>query len=35
VTDTERVGRAMLNVYRRGFAKRVLENPDINAAAAG
>lgn len=35
VTDTERVGRAMLNVYRRGFPKQVLENPDINAAAAG
>jgi len=34
VTDTERVGRAMLNVCRRGFAKQVLENPDINAAAA-
>jgi len=34
VTDTERVGRAMLNVYRRGFPKQVLENPDINAAAA-
>lgn len=34
VTDTERVGRAMLNVYRRGFNKQVLENPDINAAAA-
>ena len=34
VTDTQRVGRAMLNVYRRGFPKQVLENPDINAAAA-
>lgn len=34
LTDTERVGRAMLNVARNGFAKRVLENPDINAASA-
>lgn len=34
VTTTERVGRAMLQVARRGFGKRVLENPDINAAAA-
>lgn len=33
VTDTERVGRAMLNVVRRGSPKQVLENPDINAAA--
>jgi uncharacterized protein YbjT (DUF2867 family) len=33
VTDTERVGRAMLNVCRRGSEKQVLENPDINAAA--
>jgi uncharacterized protein YbjT (DUF2867 family) len=33
VTDTERVGRAMLSVARKGFPKRVLENPDINAAA--
>lgn len=34
VTDTERVGQAMLNVARRGYARQVLENPDINAAAA-
>ncbi len=33
VTSTERVGRAMLRVARDGFARRVLENPDINAAA--
>ena len=33
VTTTERVGRAMLNVARHGFAKPVLENDDINAAA--
>ena len=35
ITDTERVGRAMVNVARKGFPKQVLENPDINAAAAG
>jgi uncharacterized protein YbjT (DUF2867 family) len=35
ITDTDRVGRAMLNVARKGFPKQVLENPDINAAAAG
>ncbi|MDQ6634174.1 MAG: epimerase [Gemmatimonadota bacterium] len=33
ITDTERVGKAMLNIARRGFPKQVLENPDINAAA--
>lgn len=33
VTTTERVGRAMLNVARRGFPKTVLESDDINAAA--
>lgn len=33
VTDTTRVGQAMLRVVRRGFPKQVLENPDINAAA--
>jgi len=35
VTTTERVGRAMLNVARRGYGKAVLENDDINAAAKG
>jgi uncharacterized protein YbjT (DUF2867 family) len=35
VTTTERVGRAMLIVARRGFAKAVLENDDINAVAKG
>lgn len=30
VTTTERVGRAMLNVVRRGATKSVLENQDIN-----
>lgn len=34
ITDTERVGKAMLNVVRRGYSRRILENPDINAAAA-
>ena len=33
VTDTDRVGRAMLNVAKRGYTKKLLENPDINAAA--
>jgi uncharacterized protein YbjT (DUF2867 family) len=35
VTNTERVGQAMLHVARNGFATKVLENSDINAAAAG
>lgn len=35
VTDTERVGRAMLSIAKKGFSKRVLENPDINAASVG
>jgi uncharacterized protein YbjT (DUF2867 family) len=34
VTDTRRVGRAMLRVARTGFPKKILENPDINAAAS-
>jgi uncharacterized protein YbjT (DUF2867 family) len=34
VTTTERVGRAMINVARDGFAKPVLEAADINRAAA-
>jgi uncharacterized protein YbjT (DUF2867 family) len=34
ITTTERVGRAMLHVAKNGFPKSVLENPDINAAAA-
>ena len=33
VTTTERIGRAMLNVARRGYARAVLESDDINAAA--
>src|SRR4029079_10874229 len=35
VTDTERVGRAMLGVAREGWPKKILGNPDINAAAGG
>lgn len=34
VTTTTRVGQAMLQVARHGFDKAVLENEDINAAAA-
>jgi hypothetical protein len=34
VTTTEQIGRAMIAVARRGAPKRVLENADINAAAA-
>jgi uncharacterized protein YbjT (DUF2867 family) len=34
VTDTRRVGQAMLNVTRHGFPKRILSNTDINAAAS-
>lgn len=34
VTDTERVGQAMLRVTRKGFTQKVLENPQINEAAA-
>ena len=33
ITDTRRVGRAMLNVVRRGYPKRILSNADINAAS--
>jgi hypothetical protein len=35
ITDTERVGRAMLRIAKKGYPTRVLENPDINAAARG
>jgi uncharacterized protein YbjT (DUF2867 family) len=34
VTTTEQIGRAMLNVARRGAPKRVLESADISAAAS-
>jgi uncharacterized protein YbjT (DUF2867 family) len=33
VTTTETIGRAMLNVVRRGYPVRILESSDINAAA--
>jgi uncharacterized protein YbjT (DUF2867 family) len=33
VTTTERVGQAMLRIAKHGYPKKVLENPDINAAA--
>jgi uncharacterized protein YbjT (DUF2867 family) len=33
ITDTRRIGRAMLNVARKGYPARILENPEINAAA--
>ena len=34
VTTTETVGRAMINVARRGAPQRVLENQDINREAS-
>ncbi|WP_435229309.1 NAD-dependent epimerase/dehydratase family protein [Streptomyces sp. Tue6028] len=34
VTDTVRVGRAALNLARTGYPRHVLENRDINEAAA-
>jgi uncharacterized protein YbjT (DUF2867 family) len=33
ITDTRRLGRAMLSVARKGFPRRILDNPDINMAA--
>jgi len=33
VSTTERIGRAMLNVARRGYPKQILETADIEAAA--
>jgi uncharacterized protein YbjT (DUF2867 family) len=35
ITTTERVGRAMLVAAKRGAPKKLLENGDINALAAG
>ncbi len=35
VTTTERVGRAMLAVAKRGAARTLLDNAEINALAAG
>lgn len=34
ITTTEAVGRAMLHVAKQGYAKPILENPDINGCAA-
>jgi uncharacterized protein YbjT (DUF2867 family) len=34
VTTTERVGQAMLRISKKGYPKKLLENPDINAASA-
>ncbi len=33
VTDTERIGQAMLRIARKGFPDKVLENPQINVAS--
>jgi uncharacterized protein YbjT (DUF2867 family) len=33
VTTSENMGRAMINAAARGYPKRILENPDINALA--
>jgi uncharacterized protein YbjT (DUF2867 family) len=33
ITDTRRIGKAMLNVARKGFPRKILDNPDINMAA--
>jgi uncharacterized protein YbjT (DUF2867 family) len=33
LTTTENVGRAMIEVAAKGYSKRILENPDINALA--
>jgi hypothetical protein len=33
VLTTQQIGRAMLNVTRRGYPKRILESKDIRAAA--
>lgn len=33
VTDTERLGRAMLNIARRGAGKHILHTADVNAIA--
>ena len=34
-TTTENLGRAMINVAMKGFAKKILEGKDINEAARG
>ena len=33
VLSTRQIGQAMLNIARRGYAKRILEPKDIRAAA--
>ncbi len=33
ITTTDQIGLAMIHIVRRGYAKRVLENRDINALA--
>jgi uncharacterized protein YbjT (DUF2867 family) len=33
ITDTRRIGRAMLNIARRGYPSRILGNPQINEAS--
>ena len=33
ITDTRRIGRAMLNIAKRGYPVKILGNPDINTAA--
>lgn len=33
ITDSVRVGRAMLNVAKHGYPKQIMENLDINAAS--
>jgi uncharacterized protein YbjT (DUF2867 family) len=35
MTDTERVGKAMLQVARSGYRRQILESADINEAARG
>lgn len=34
ITDTERLGQAMLGIARSGYPKKILRNSDINAAAS-
>jgi uncharacterized protein YbjT (DUF2867 family) len=34
ITDTRRIGRAMLHVARKGFSQKTLHTPQINEAAA-
>jgi uncharacterized protein YbjT (DUF2867 family) len=33
ITDTRRIGRAMLNIARRGYPQNILGNAEINAAS--